>query len=57
MKHTIQLIAKSKSYYVSAGCTCGNFSFYRNLPKSRGYKTDAVQKAKEEFKLHKLGAK
>ena len=56
MKHTLKITAMSKSYYVSAHCSCGNFSSFKNLPKSRGYKTDAVQRVREEFKLHKAGA-
>lgn len=54
MKHTLKMTAMSKSYYVSASCSCGSFSTFKNLPKSRGYKTDAVKKVKEEFRLHKL---
>jgi hypothetical protein len=57
MNHTLKITAMSKSYYVSASCSCGSFSTFKNLPKSRGYKTDAVKKVKEEFKSHKLGAK
>ena len=57
MKHTIEITAMRHSYYVSAGCSCGQFSFFRNLPKSRGYKTSAVARAKELFKQHKMEAK
>ena len=56
MKHVIQITGGTGAYYLSAGCSCGNFSFFRNLPKSRGYRTDAVKRAREEFKLHKAGA-
>lgn len=56
MKHTLKITAMSKSYYVSAHCSCGNFGTFKNLPKSRGYKTDAVKRVREEFKLHKAGA-
>ena len=56
MKHTLKITAMRKSYYVSASCSCGNFSSFKNLPKSRGYKTDAVQRVKAEFKLHKAEA-
>ena len=57
MKHTLKITAMSKSYYVSATCSCGSFSTFKNLPKSRGYKTDAVQRVMAEFKLHKVGTK
>ena len=57
MKHTLKITAMNKSYYVSATCSCGSFSTFKNLPKSRGYKTDAVQRVREEFKLHKVEAK
>jgi hypothetical protein len=57
MQHTLKMTAMSKSYYVSANCSCGNFSTFKNLPKSRGYKTEAVQRVKAEFKQHKIEAK
>lgn len=57
MKHTIEITGGTGAYYLSAGCSCGNFSFFRNLPKSRGYRTDAVKRAKELFKQHKVEAK
>jgi hypothetical protein len=57
MNHTLKITAMSKSYYVSASCSCGSFSTFKNLPKSRGYKTDAVQRVKAEFKQHKMEAK
>jgi hypothetical protein len=57
MKHTIQIRGGTGAYYLSAGCSCGNFSFFRNLPKSRGYRTDAVKRARELFKQHKAEAK
>ena len=57
MTHTLKITAMSKSYYVSASCSCGSFSTFKNLPKSRGYKTEAVQRVKAEFKQHKMEAK
>jgi len=57
MNHKIEITGGTGSYYLGAGCSCGQFTFWRNLPKSRGYRTNAIKKAKEEFKLHKLGAK
>ena len=57
MTHILKITAMSKSYYVSASCSCGSFSTFKNLPKSRGYKTEAVQKVKAEFKQHKMEAK
>ena len=57
MIHTLKMTAMSKSYYVSASCSCGSFSTFKNLPKSRGYKTDAIQRVKAEFKQHKAQAK
>jgi hypothetical protein len=57
MTHTLKITAMSKSYYVSASCSCGSFSSFKNLPKSRGYKTDAVKRVKSEFQQHKLESK
>lgn len=57
MTHILKITAMSKSYYVSASCSCGSFSTFKNLPKSRGYKTEAVQRVKTEFKQHKMEAK
>jgi len=56
MQHTIKITGRTGAFYVSVNCTCGNFSFFRNLPKSRGYKTEAIKSAKEQFKQHKLQA-
>ena len=57
MTHTLKIQAQKHSYDVSANCSCGGFSTFKNLFKSRGYKTDAVKKVKAEFKQHKLEAK
>ena len=57
MEHKIKITAMSKSYYVSASCSCGAWGSFKNLPKSRGYKTEAVQRVRAEFKAHKLEAK
>jgi hypothetical protein len=55
MKHQIQI--EAQGYYVAGGCSCGNFSYFRNLPKSRGYKTEAVKRLREVFNQHKVEAK
>jgi len=56
MNHKIEITGGTGSYYLGAGCSCGQFSFWRNLPKSRGYRTNAIAKAKEAFKQHKMAA-
>jgi len=57
MQHVLKITAMRKSHYVSASCSCGEFSTFKNLPKARGYKTEAVQTVKQEFRLHKVGSK
>ena len=53
MQHVLEIRGTNGSHYVSAGCSCGGFSFFRNFLTPRGGKTEAKLQAKKEFTAHK----
>jgi len=55
-EHRLVFKGGQRGYGIGATCTCGAWSFWRNVGL-RGGRTAARISAKEEFQIHKGGQK